>query len=190
MANPTSRLKSLCALLLLLGSAPLSALADDVCSDLWFSRNAILAKAGACIASPLGDAVFDNKGCNEDAPDLPDAIAVQVATISEREIENACDLDTEATTLELWQIENRRALDIQPIHSGTESACVLRAPTRVLSAPDPEAETVGWLDRGDMVLLQHDEVGGVSYASRVIRGTLYLDLVGWFGASQCKLVAG
>lgn len=162
--------------------------AEDACRDLWFSESAIYAQAGYCFTDPLGEAVFGNDGCTSSTKpaELPVFFERQLEKIAERQAEFECVVDTSVTVLALPRIESRQKLAIQPVHSGEESLCILRAPTSLWSAPDVEAEQIGWLKRGDLITVEHDPIDGVEFASRVRRSGQILDLVGWFGASQCK----
>lgn len=58
-------------------------LASDTCHDLWFTRNAIIDRAGYCFGSPLGQAIFDNTGCIGKSVNLPPQDARTVALIRE-----------------------------------------------------------------------------------------------------------
>ena len=167
------------------------AAAADPCRDLWYSKNAILAQAGYCFETELGKAVFGNDDCTADEvpTDLPEFFQRQLDRIAEREDEFSCAVDTAATELPLARLEVRQQLAIQPVHNGKESLCILKAPTSVWSAPDVEADQIGWLKRGDLITMAHEKIDGVEFASQVRRGGVVLDLVGWFGASQCKSIS-
>ena len=173
-------------LLLVVLSLGAPARAADPCPDLWFARNAILHIGGYCVPTPLGEAVFANAGCSSEEPELPDFLRAQLDRIAELEAAYACVVDTEASEIDLWQLEKRRELTIQPINVDTERLCVMKAPTSLRAAPSLEAEVLGWLERGDLVLMQHEDAGGADFASRVKRGALITDEIGWFSSSQCK----
>jgi len=148
-------------LLMMLGS---SALADDPfqdrapCDDLWFSRNAMLDKAGYCFASPLGQAVFDNADCISDAVTIDELTQTAIKLIRVREDFFQCDVDTERKTLDLDpdDIARRRVLDIQPVEEALwqfEHSCVgyIGDPLPIRSAPISTAPTIGTVQPGALL---------------------------------------
>lgn len=184
-------LRSLLAVLLLLTSTHTASAqaSKDACADLWFARAAILDQGGYCVASPLGEAVFPNAECSAEEPEFPEFLAEQIATIEEREAQIECALDTDAAEIGIWQIDTRRALSIQPIKARKDRICVMKAPTSLRAAPSIEADQLGWLERGDLILMAHDRAGGADFASRVRRGTQIIEDIGWFSSSQCKAIS-
>ena len=61
------------------------ALASNACHDLWFTRNAVIDRAGYCFGSPLGRAVFNNAGCTGKSVSLPPQAQRMVAQVKEME---------------------------------------------------------------------------------------------------------
>lgn len=163
-----------------------AAMADDPCPDLWFSKAAIFAQGGYCQSSPLGEALFGSDGCSNETPTLPDYLEEQLTRIAQLEDASACEVDADAAELEIWQIETRKTLVIQPIMSERAKRCIMKAPTSLRVAPSPEADQLGWLERGDLILIQHDPAGGADFAARVRRGDTITEDIGWFSSSQCK----
>ena len=181
-----------CAKWIALGLAslvsPVAAFADDLCADLWFARAAILHQGGYCVASPLGEALFPAEACSSEEPEFPDFLGDQVAKISKLEADNNCAIDTSTTDIKIWQMAARKSLSIQPIKGIDDRVCVMKAPTSLRAAPSIEAEQLGWLERGDVVLMAHFEAGGADFASRVRRGTRVIEDIGWFSSSQCQVI--
>lgn len=177
-----SRWMSVVCLLMSSGSV----FANDQCADLWFARTAILAQGGYCVGSTLGDEIFGKAECSSDEPELPDFLHEQMEQIAALETDQNCDVDDAANEIEIWQIEVRKQLLIQPVNSGRSARCVMKAPTSLRIAPSPEADQLGWLERGDVILLQYDKAGGADFAARVRRGKVITEDIGWFSGSQCQ----
>ena len=141
------------------------AVADEICHDLWFARNAIMDRAGYCFGSALGQAVFDNADCVGKSVSLtPDAQAT-VARIQEWESENSCRVNTKQTKLDVQALGLRLGLVHQPVRDIFESACLgwLGPTTPLRAGHDSNAAVVGAVRRGDYVLYSHEPVGDWSY---------------------------
>ena len=176
------RLLSVCCMFFVAGGA----MADEQCDDLWFARSAILAQGGYCVETDLGKALFGSEDCSDEEPEFPDYLAEQMTKITTLEAELSCDVDETAQELKIWQAESRKSLLIQPVNSGRDDRCVMKAPTSLRVAPSPDADQLGWLERGDLILLVHDKAGGADFAARVRRGSVITEDIGWFSGSQCK----
>ncbi|MCK5500992.1 MAG: YARHG domain-containing protein, partial [Tritonibacter mobilis] len=72
-------MKLIVPLLALAAATP--AVAGDYCADLWFTRNAIIDRAGYCFGSTLGQRLFDNGDCIAKSVSLSDADKAKVALI-------------------------------------------------------------------------------------------------------------
>lgn len=147
---------------LILCAAALPAAAQDVCDDLWFTRNLIFDRAGYCFASPLGRAVFDNAGCIGSDVEPDPAEQPIVDAILQREAELGCDVDTTATALDFPDIEVRRAIIDLPIRSEFESGCIgwRGAPILLRTARDLGAPVTGRIDPGQDIYFAFDQVDG------------------------------
>ena len=149
-------------LLLMMSSSP--ALAVDPfedgapCDDLWFSRNAMLDKAGYCFRSPLGQSVFDNSDCVPGAVTVDQLTQTAIQAIRAREAFLGCSVDTRRQTLDLDPAEmaQRMALDIQPVEERLwhfEESCVgyVGEPLPIQSAPVTDAVTIGRVQPGALI---------------------------------------
>lgn len=128
------------------------------CDDLWFSRNAMLDKAGYCFASPLGQAVFDNSDCVPGAVTVDEMTQTAIQAIRAREAFFQCDVDTGRKTLDLdpHDIARRKVLDIQPVEEALwqfEYSCVgyVGDPLPIRSAPITDALTIGTVQPGALL---------------------------------------
>jgi hypothetical protein len=103
---------------------PLSAVADALCDELWLSRNMVFDRAEYCFGSELGKAIFDNSDCTTSSPKLDAAAELIVAQAREVEEEFSCSVDTSRTSLDVDQVDQRRALYDIPVRTGYESVCL------------------------------------------------------------------
>lgn len=147
---------------LILCAAALPAAAQDVCEDLWFTRNLIFDRAGYCFSSNLGRAIFDNAGCigNDVEPDpaeqwIVDAILAREALLD-------CDVDTTARSLDFPDIEVRRAMIDLPIRDEFGSGCIgwRGAPIALHTARDAGAPVIGWIGPGEDIYFGFDQIDG------------------------------
>ncbi len=129
--------------------------------------------AGYCFSSPLGRAVFDNSDCTTEAPVLSELNARIVARIVEVEEEFGCAVDSSATSLEgeqVFSLEHRWAVTSQPILGPselTEGSCYgfQRPRLPVRSAPETDAEILGWIETGDGFRTNHDSWEGWDFVT-------------------------
>ena len=132
--------------------------ASDPCHDLWFTRNLIFDRAGYCFGSALGQAIFDNRDCTTKDPGLSSADSASVARIRETETWIGCQVDTDATRLEVDGLEVRRTLDTLPVLDGHESTCIgWRGPVLALYAGvQPGARRIGQVTPGDTISFAYE----------------------------------
>lgn len=182
------------AILALTLAAP-PALADRFCDDLWFSRNLEFDRAGFCFSSPLGKAMFDNTGCTGKDVTLDARAQNAVAMLLAQEKAWNCDVDTDATTLEIGGLDSRRAILDPPIADGDESACIgwLGERQPLMVARDDRSAVNGFIEQGDMVLFQYLPVEEWEFA--VIYRDDKIVTTGWgrfdIGSGKyCEQIAG
>ena len=174
---------------------------EDPCADLWFSRNAMLDKAGYCFSTPLGKALFDNSDCNTKQPKLTPEVKAQIAIIRKLEragedaLYEACNIDTGQQNLDLPDIEFRKQLDFQPATDGDVSFCLgyVGPDIPLYAAPWNGARRTGVIRGGDNLSLAHLDWKGWSF-SIVFQQNTTIGL-GWYrgpiaNMSQCKQWAG
>ena len=184
----------------LLAATPLLADIEDPCSDLWFSRNAMLDNAGYCFATPLGKAIFDNSDCTTKEPVLSRAIKTQIAGIIKLEqgdaggFYDACNIDTSKRKLDLDAIPLRKQLDFQPATDGGTGICFgyLGTGIPLYSAPWKGARQVGVIRAGDNMTFSHLDWKGWSFS--LIGQHADWSAVGWYRAdldeNSCDTFAG
>ena len=145
--------------------APLSALADALCEELWLTRNTVFDRAEYCFGSPLGKAVFDNSDCTTSAPKLSAADETLIATVREIETDFSCRVDTQATSLGLDNVDLRRSLNDLPVKTGYESACLnyTGEPLLLTAGRHPDTPFFGEIFPGDDVLFGHIPVDGMDF---------------------------
>lgn len=116
-------------------AAPIAAVADDVCEELWLTRNTVFDRAGYCFGSDLGRAVFDNSDCTATAPKLSSEGEAIVALVREVEVGLNCQVNTNRKTLKLDYVIERRALYDLAVNSRFESSCLgYKGPPLLLTA--------------------------------------------------------
>ncbi|MEO0387933.1 MAG: DUF4453 domain-containing protein [Pseudomonadota bacterium] len=168
--------------------------ASAICDDLWFARNAVFDAAGYCFRSPLGRAVFDNGDCTGATAVVGRDIAARVTRIRAREQRLGCRVNTDRTELDLPDLGERRALDVQPLRRTAESQCIGYIGPAILlrRAPEPEAEVIGAIRPGDSVLAQHEPEEGWAFASQVSRPESLETALGWHRSELtiCEARAG
>ena len=185
-------MKPIVLLLLLLTASP--AFASDICNDLWFSRNAVMDRAGYCFGSPLGQAVFDNRDCTGKSVTISASNQRVVADLQRAERRLGCKVNTKARRLQLYDLSIRRHLMDQPVRDEFESACLgwigpvipLRAGT------DARRPVIGAIQPGDYVSYAHIPRQGWTYVT-VTDGNRRLKSGGWLDLAvpeQCAQFAG
>ncbi|MEM7438003.1 MAG: DUF4453 domain-containing protein [Pseudomonadota bacterium] len=139
--------------------------ATDFCHDLWWTRNALIDRAGYCFGSTLGKAAFDNAGCTGKSVNLSARASQKVAQIKELEARNSCRVNTKSTSLFIDDLATRRRLVDLPVRDETESSCIgFRAPSVALRAGIGTQHAVTYQVRqGDSVLYSHFDEGGWLY---------------------------
>lgn len=140
-------------LLIILAFASQPAWADDICHDWWFTRNAIMDRAGYCFGSALGKAVFDNSDCTGKTVQLTRKTIAFVNRIKAEEARFGCKVNTAQPVLDLDDLETRRRLTDFPLRDEFESACLgwLGAAVPLYASYRPGAAQIGRLMPGDYV---------------------------------------
>jgi hypothetical protein len=134
--------------------APQTARASWWCESLWFTRNAVLDRAGICFDSVLGQAIFDNTGCTGTSIALVPEFVQVVTYISELERREGCRIDTSRPVLNLPDLAIRRQLVEIPVPDENNGYnCIgWRGPSVALvTARSDQAAPVGRVDPGDFV---------------------------------------
>lgn len=143
--------------------------ADEVCGDLWFTRNLVMDRAGYCFGTTLGRAVFDNGDCTGSTVSLGAGEQRLIARILDAEARNGCAVDTAQETLGIGfdDLAVRRLLRDQPLRAVTESTCIgwQGEPEPLRAGHDPAAPVLGRIEAGDFVLFRHRPVDGWSYVT-------------------------
>lgn len=151
-------LSSLSAVLLTAASAS----ANDYCEDLWFTRNAIMDRAGYCFGSNLGKSVFDNSDCIGKTVKISAANQRVVALIQKAEREAECRIDTSKRRLSLRDLDRRKALWDLPVRSEDALACMgwRGGPIPLRAGHSVSAPIIGKVNHGDIVGLNFREQQG------------------------------
>ncbi|MFT6459238.1 DUF4453 domain-containing protein [Pseudophaeobacter arcticus] len=130
-----------------------SASANDYCEDLWFTRNAIMDRAGYCFGSNLGKAVFDNSDCIGKTVEISPTDQRVVAHIQNAERDADCRIDTSNRQLSLRDLHRRKNLWDLPVRSEDALACMgWRSDQLPLRAGHSNSAPVtGKVNHGDIV---------------------------------------
>ncbi|MEL6206394.1 MAG: DUF4453 domain-containing protein [Pseudomonadota bacterium] len=157
------------------------ALADNGCHDLWYTRNAIVDRAGYCFGSALGQAVFDNAGCIGKSVDLSPSAKRQVDQIRAIEAEAGCKVNTAQTRLHIDDLAIRRRLIDLPIRDEFASGCLGYggAPIALRAGHSAGAPAIGQIEAGDYVLFAFYGVGDWVYVTAHSDGWGRLKAGGW-----------
>jgi hypothetical protein len=184
-------MRIVCLSLALLAAAP--AFAQDVCDDLWFTRNLIFDRAGYCFESTLGQAVFDNAGCKAGDPALTAEARNQVAAIQATEQELGCAVDTSRRALNVLHLDRRMAMIDIPVPSLYESGCYgwRGAPITLRAGRSDTAPVTGQIPSGGDIYWSFEGPDGWSFVIDQYGGP---DM-GWFRevtatADMCETNAG
>ena len=184
-------------LVLLLALLATPAMADDVCEDLWFTRNLIMDRAGYCFGSALGQAVFDNSDCIGKSVSVGAADQRLVNEIRAQEKVLECRVNTGRTRLGLADIETRRKLVNLPVRDEFESSCIHwlldRAP--LYAGHDEGTPIVGRVEPGDNIMWSHiSAVEGWDYVTITGPDWGAVKSAGWLPSpkdtSACRQWAG
>lgn len=142
-----------------------TAQASEVCDDWWFTRNAIIDRAGYCFKSPLGRAIFDNSDCAGAAVTLSARDKARIEELRRFEKQLGCAVDTSRTTLDIRDLTTRRRLRDLPLRDEFASGCIRRRgdSTPLYSGRNTGTTKTGELRRGDNVLLAFVNVGEWRY---------------------------
>ncbi|MEM9060113.1 MAG: DUF4453 domain-containing protein [Pseudomonadota bacterium] len=184
---------SFAALMLVFSVVP--AHADDVCNDLWFTRNLIMDRAGYCFGSILGQSVYDNADCTGKSVSLSADAQAQVSQIRDLEQSIQCRVDTGQPVIDLEDLDMRRRLIDLPVRDEYESGCIgwLEDPLPLRGGHSAAATVVGEVRRGDSVTFSHATVGAWNYVIVSDREWRYRS-AGWtdhaFPITACEQFAG
>lgn len=177
------------------GLSPSLATAEEYCEDLWFTRNAIMDRAGYCFGSNLGQSIFDNSDCLGKTVSLTAEDQAMVAELQALEREGDCNVDTSKRSLSLADLAQRRLLSHLPLRDISESACLgWRGKSVALHAgPDDTAAVIGKIARGDTIGYSHLPQGHWDYV-QVFDGDWILKSAGWtdlrVSPKTCSNIAG
>lgn len=184
----------------LAGATPGFADIEDPCADLWFSRNAMLDRAGYCFTSPLGKAIFDNRDCTTKTPVPSPEARQQIAIIRDLERGDAdgfyaaCNIDTTTDSLDLAAIPLRQQLEFQPATDGGTGICFgyLGPDIPIYAAPWENAHRIGDIKAGDSITFNHLDWNGWSFS--LIGQQDGWRAAGWhkaaLGGDSCEAFAG
>ena len=171
------------------------AIADDICHDLWFTRNAIMDRAGYCFGSALGQAVFDNSDCTGKTVNLTRQTIDFVNRIKSQEAGFGCRVDTGQTVLDLDDLHIRRRLADLPLRDEFESACIgwLGPETPLYAGHDLGSGQVGRIMPGDNISFAFWPEGDWAYLT-ILAPDWSVKSGGWsnvgFPDSSCRDFAG
>ena len=181
-------------------SLSLSALASDVCDDLWFARNSIMNQSGYCFSSNLGQKTFDNSDCHTKHPALTKSNRNRVAEIMSVERAFSCEIDTTKSDLDIHLFTIRKTLTVQPLNDGAESSCIGyngAEQVPLYSDTDSSSEIIGFILPGDDLGYDHnpysDTRPGWFFVSSVSYGGISKPVLGWTNSkalNQCDDFAG
>jgi hypothetical protein len=179
----------------ILSAAPV--VADEVCDDLWFSRNHLFDRAGYCFGSPLGQSLFDNTGCTTKNPILSELDKQAIAAIRREEDVNRCKVNTNRRTIDLDLIPNRRAMVSVAARDSLGWGCInyLGAPIPVFNGVSTEAQQLGVIPTNyDIVFFYISPYPSWSFVRFAPTGNGPSKYIGWIkGApteAQCGTIAG
>lgn len=173
MATTVNNLKRPFAAILALAMVPCAtpAVANDVCDDLWFSRNFEFYQAGYCFNSRLGRKIF-GRGCSSALSTLSDAAQARVQRIRGRESELGCNVDSGRKGLDIFGLKTRLILTTQPVINIGESMCIgWRGGKKDLFGADlmrSNESVVGQLWDGDYVSFRHDDSNDLTFVQTYI----------------------
>lgn len=143
------------------------AAANDICHDLWYTRNLVMDRAGYCFGSTLGQTVYDNRDCIGKSVSLSADLRDFVAFVQTKERANNCRVNTASTQLFIDDVWVRRQLLHLPVRDDLESACLnwIGPPTVLRAAADHAAVVIGQVTPDTMVHYRHLPVGDWSYVT-------------------------
>lgn len=188
-------LRGLCLGLVMSSLSAVPLWASDACDDLWFTRNAIMDRAGYCFGSSLGKAIFDNTGCTGKSVALDEQAKQAVRQVQRLEKRIGCQVNTSGQSLDLEDLHIRRQLWHLPLLDELESACLgwLGPATPLSAGHSSTAPQVGLISPGDTIVYTHIPVGSWSYVTTHDANWRYKS-AGWLDLSRvtehCRQIAG
>ena len=143
------------------------ALADDICHDLWYTRNAIMDQAGYCFGSVLGQAVFGTGPCTGKSVALSPADSRIVAQLRRAEKRIGCRVNTKQPYLDLDDLFVRRQLWDLPVPDEIPGACIgwLGPQVSLHTGHAENAPVIGYILPGQTVSYEHWPEGGWTYVT-------------------------
>ncbi len=139
---------------------PLSAIANDLCDELWLSRNRVFDRLDFCFKSELGKATFDNSDCIEGTP-KPNVNEQRIIDlVHEVEAEWSCNINTNRTILDVNWLQLHDILRDIPVRSGNETGCLewRAGATSLRSGRSDKASVTGVIVDYDDVLLNYVDI--------------------------------
>ena len=181
--------------LLFLALVPTAAAANDICHDLWYTRNQIMDRAGYCFSSTLGEAVFDNSNCVGKNVTISSASKRLVSELQSLERHFGCRVDTGSRWLDLDDVSVRERLIDLPVPEEFPGGCIgwLGPVTPLHAGRDHTSPVIGRINPGDYVLFDHVVVGNWHYVTardsnwNLIGGGW---LAGHLSEFSCRQIAG
>ena len=174
-----------------------SAFAEDVCDDLWYSRNFHFDQAGYCFGSKLGKSVFDNANCKSKNVNLSKMLNHRINLMKKIETEWECKINTsQIRVLNIPHFNLRKNLDLQPISQGFESSCfgyTSEQQVPLYAAMSENSKILGYVRLGDDVIDAHEEVIDSTWWFATSISKAGHTIIGWTNAiifGQCEAMAG
>lgn len=168
------------------------------CDQLWYLRNLIMDRAGYCFQSRLGVVIFDNAGCSGTEIQLSAAQQEQLDRLAGLESALSCKVDTDASSVNIWDADFLAALRDLPIADGTESSCLgwTGPRTPVFDGYSEGSRVIGFINPGDDVHSGFLAVGEWKPVTIYRDNDLEDRLIAWLHAgpgdwsAQCSAFAG
>ncbi|WP_163846848.1 DUF4453 domain-containing protein [Pseudooceanicola aestuarii] len=188
------RILLLAALAVSMLAGPLRA--GGICEDFWYTRNAVMDRAGYCFGSALGQAVFDNGDCRTKQPALSPGDTAMVQHIQAEERRFSCKINTRAIQLDLHDLSWRRALSDLPVADPIEGGCLgwQGGPVVLRAGHDASSPALATIQPGDHVGFGHIPVGEWTYVTLHPPGWGPVRGAGWMpihhGELPCANYAG
>ncbi|GAA6195505.1 hypothetical protein NBRC116598_09490 [Pseudophaeobacter arcticus] len=172
-----------------------SATANDYCEDLWFTRNAIMDRAGYCFGSPLGQAIFDNSDCLGKSVSLSSDDQKRVTELQRLEQQEHCRVNTAKRHLSLDDLGLRKDLWHLPLRDLSGSACIgwLGPQVGLRIGHSQDAPIIGKISPGDTIGYNYLPEDGWDYV-QVYDSNWSLKSAGWtdlaVSPKSCRDIAG
>jgi|SaaInlStandDraft_1057018.scaffolds.fasta_scaffold215434_2 hypothetical protein len=182
-------------LVLILSILATPAWTENICDELWLTRNQVFEQAGYCFGSTLGKAVFGTAGCTTKSPTVSGAAEVLIDQVKQLEAQNGCKVDTTRQTLDIPLLNQRLALSDLPLVDPFESACIGWRGGELPLFPVRSAEGIpfGSIRRGDTIRSAHQSAEAWDFV--IIQRAGQDVVLGWtpgiaYDADSCDALAG